>query len=129
MLPLLLTILSLVAIASAIALVIALRPREHYLKLKDIESEGNAPQYRSSNLSFSIDPEDTGIERRLWGVAYTLPRKDRARYLTMNETPYCVDPVKEEQKCAKAWNRARVSPGAAPGWDCGPEIPYEYNKI
>ena len=78
---------------------------------------------------FSVDPQDTGIERPLWGPLYTLPRRDRNRWLTMHETPWCVDPLKEEEKCALAWSTARCSVGATPGWDCGLETPYELDKI
>ena len=81
------------------------------------------------NYFFSTDPVDTGIERSLWGSLYTLPNRNRGRYRTIHETPWCVDPLKEEGMCNKMWLTARVSPDAAPCWDCGPETPYEWDKI
>jgi hypothetical protein len=78
---------------------------------------------------FDIDPLDTGIERPWWGPLYTLPNREDKRHMTIHSTPWCVDPLKERQKCLQAWITARVSPDAAPGWDCGPEIPYEDDKI
>ena len=83
----------------------------------------------SKESYFSIDPIDTGVERPLWGKLYALPRRDRKRYMTMHSTPWCVDPLKEEQRCAQSWLSARCSPDAAPGWDCGPDIAYEHDKI
>jgi len=77
---------------------------------------------------FSIDPRDTGIERPLWGPLYRLPNRDN-HYYTMHEIPMCVPPSNEGWKCARAQCSARAFPGAAIGVDCGPEIPYELDKI
>ena len=78
---------------------------------------------------FNIDPLDTGIERPLWGPLYTLPHRDSHRHMTIHSTPWCVPPLKRPDKCAEMWWSARITPDAAPGWDCGPETPYEDDKI
>lgn len=67
---------------------------------------------------FSIDPQDTGMERALWGPLYPVERSrsEFLRHSTMHSLPWCSPPLDKYPGCARRRRPIKY-------------LPYEQNKI
>jgi hypothetical protein len=87
-------LLAITALAIVVSSISNVRPAEQSPK----ESMHSAPP-QNIRTSFTTDPQETGIEKPLWGPLYPLQNVCNTQYHTMHGLPWCSPPLEQYDIC------------------------------